>query len=246
MSSQIEEVEADSTTWSLADGVDDDYIVNGPIQVNSISSTTLDEGDVEFNWDNGSDSKDILDELIFNLNNDIPFVEVEAKVINLKKQINEFGAIDICDGVYISSCRKTNSEFECGEEIGCFAENGVEDVCSNDKIQPEHQPRIPDSAFDIVNDPNYIPSSSKTDSEFECEEEIGCFSEVCEDSLGNGVEGLCPNIQNDVEGPNITNQQTSNDITQPENLPRIPDSAHKIAETEFSMSVSSYRPLSVT
>ncbi|KAG5890670.1 hypothetical protein JTB14_011636 [Gonioctena quinquepunctata] len=54
MSTQIEKSEADSTTWSLADGVEEDNIVmNGPIQDNFISSTTLDMDDIEFNGDNG-------------------------------------------------------------------------------------------------------------------------------------------------------------------------------------------------
>ncbi|KAG5867695.1 hypothetical protein JTB14_026877 [Gonioctena quinquepunctata] len=53
MSCQIKKVEADSTTWSLADGVlVDDVFGDGSIQLNHIF-TTLDEGEIEFNWDNG-------------------------------------------------------------------------------------------------------------------------------------------------------------------------------------------------
>ncbi|KAG5865142.1 hypothetical protein JTB14_014220 [Gonioctena quinquepunctata] len=63
MSCQIEEVEADSTTWSLADGVlVDDVIEDGLIQLDYISSITLDGKDVEFNWDNGRYMPLIIDD----------------------------------------------------------------------------------------------------------------------------------------------------------------------------------------
>ncbi|KAG5881676.1 hypothetical protein JTB14_030896 [Gonioctena quinquepunctata] len=62
MSCQVEKVEADSTTWWLPDGVlVEDVPEKGPIQLNHVSSTTLDEAEVEFNWDNGRYMPDIVD-----------------------------------------------------------------------------------------------------------------------------------------------------------------------------------------
>ncbi|KAG5868420.1 hypothetical protein JTB14_029036 [Gonioctena quinquepunctata] len=61
-SCHIEKVEADSTTWWLADGVlVDDVTKDGPIQSNHISSTTLDEGELEINWGNGQYMPEIVD-----------------------------------------------------------------------------------------------------------------------------------------------------------------------------------------
>ncbi|KAG5862833.1 hypothetical protein JTB14_000936 [Gonioctena quinquepunctata] len=55
MNSQVEKVEADSTTWWPPDDVlVEDVTEDGPIQFNHVSSTTLDEGEVELNWNNGN------------------------------------------------------------------------------------------------------------------------------------------------------------------------------------------------
>ncbi|KAG5871306.1 hypothetical protein JTB14_030428 [Gonioctena quinquepunctata] len=62
MSCQVEKVEADSTTWWLPDGVlVEDVTEDGSIQLNHVSSTTLDEGKVELNWDNGRYMPEIVD-----------------------------------------------------------------------------------------------------------------------------------------------------------------------------------------
>ncbi|KAG5863200.1 hypothetical protein JTB14_031745 [Gonioctena quinquepunctata] len=62
LNSQVEKVEADSTTWWLRDDVlVEDVTETGPIQFNHVSSTTLDEGEVELNWDNGRYMPEIVD-----------------------------------------------------------------------------------------------------------------------------------------------------------------------------------------
>ncbi|KAG5878930.1 hypothetical protein JTB14_011611 [Gonioctena quinquepunctata] len=62
MNSQVEKVEADSTTWWLPDDVlVEDVTEDGPIQFKHVSSTTLDEGEVELNWDNGRYMPEIVD-----------------------------------------------------------------------------------------------------------------------------------------------------------------------------------------
>ncbi|KAG5865718.1 hypothetical protein JTB14_022153 [Gonioctena quinquepunctata] len=64
MSCQVEKVESDSTTWLLPAGVlVEDVTEDGPIQqLNHVSSTTLDEGEVELNWDNGRYMPEIVDD----------------------------------------------------------------------------------------------------------------------------------------------------------------------------------------
>ncbi|KAG5890694.1 hypothetical protein JTB14_011660 [Gonioctena quinquepunctata] len=62
MNGQIEKVEADSITWSLADGVGDSDVEDGPFQLDYIPSTTLGEANVEFNWDNGRFMSLIVDD----------------------------------------------------------------------------------------------------------------------------------------------------------------------------------------
>ncbi|KAG5874342.1 hypothetical protein JTB14_006546 [Gonioctena quinquepunctata] len=63
MNSQVEKVEADSTTWWLPDDVlVGDVTEDGPVQFNHVSSTTLDEGEIELNWDNGRYMPEIVDD----------------------------------------------------------------------------------------------------------------------------------------------------------------------------------------